>query len=40
MSKKYYKFRIFTVYCSYKIHLDYKKNWNVSILSGLICIVS
>jgi len=30
MSIKYYKCRIFRVYCSYKIHLSYKKNWSVS----------
>ena len=36
MTIKEYKFKIFKVYYSYKIHLSYKMNGNIKILSGLI----
>ena len=40
MTIKNYKFKIFKVYYSYKIHLSYKMNGSVRILSGLLWIVS
>ena len=36
MTIKAYKFKIFKVYCSYKIHLSYKMNGSIKILSGLV----